>query len=168
LAVPVALPELAVLGSQLSIYTATIRWTRKDEGDFTKGQYSRAHTWKFDGGVTIPASPSPYVVPQPWSDLNAVDPEEAFVASLSSCHMLFFVDFARRAGLVIDDYVDEAVGTLERRPDGKMAMTKVTLHPRVTWSGDGPDQSSISELHHRAHEACFIANSVTTEVTIDQ
>lgn len=152
----------------MSTYTATIRWTRKDDGDFTKGQYSRAHTWEFDGGVTVPASPSPHVVPAPWSDLNAVDPEEAFVASLSSCHMLFFIDFARRAGLVIDDYVDEAEGILETRPDRKMAMTHVALHPRITWSGDAPDEASIAELHHRAHESCFIANSVTTEVTIDQ
>ena len=152
----------------MSTYTATIRWTRKDDGDFAKGQYSRAHTWEFDGGVTVPASPSPHVVPAPWSDLNAVDPEEAFVASLSSCHMLFFIDFARRAGLVIDDYIDEAEGTLEKRPDGKMAMTRVTLRPRITWGGSTPDESSIAELHDRAHEACFIANSVTTEVTIDQ
>jgi organic hydroperoxide reductase OsmC/OhrA len=152
----------------MSTYTAKVCWTRKGEGDFTKGQYSRAHTWEFDGGVTVPASPSPHVVPQPWCDLGGVDPEEAFVASLSSCHMLFFVDFARRAGLVIDDYVDEAVGILEKRPDGKMAMTKMTLHPRVTWSGKAPDKQSIAELHHRAHDACFIANSVTTEVTIEQ
>ena len=152
----------------MSTYTATIRWSRIGDGDFTKGQYSRAHTWEFDGGVTVPASPSPHVVPAPWSDLNAVDPEEAFVASLSSCHMLFFIDFARRAGLVIEDYVDEAEGILEKRPDRKMAMTHVTLHPRITWSGDAPDEASIAELHHRAHEACFIANSVTTEVTIDQ
>ena len=152
----------------MSTYTATIRWSRKAEGDFAKGQYSRAHTWEFDGGVTVPASPSPHVVPAPWSDLNAVDPEEAFVASLSSCHMLFFVDFARRAGLYIDDYVDEAQGTLEKRPDGKMAMTRVTLRPCITWGGSAPDESSIAELHHRAHDACFIANSVTTEVTIDQ
>ena len=165
--VPFALPELTFLGGHLSTYTATIRWSRKGEGDFTKGQYSRAHTWEFDGGVSVPASPSPHVVPAPWSDLNAVDPEEAFVASLSSCHMLFFVDFARRAGLVIDDYVDEAEGILEKRADGKMAMTRVTLRPRITWGGSAPDESSIAELHHRAHEACFIANSVTTDVVVD-
>ena len=168
MALPFALPEPAVLGDLMSTYTAIIRWTREDDGDFAKGQYSRAHTWEFDGGVSVPASPSPHVVPAPWSDLNAVDPEEAFVASLSSCHMLFFVDFARRAGLVIDDYVDEAEGILEKRPDGKMAMTRVTLRPCITWCGSAPDESSIAELHDRAHEACFIANSVTTEVTIDQ
>jgi organic hydroperoxide reductase OsmC/OhrA len=151
----------------MSTYTATIRWSRKGDGDFTKGQYSRAHEWSFDGGVTVPASPSPHVVPAPWSDLHAVDPEEAFVASLSSCHMLFLVDFARRAGFVVDEYVDEAEGLLEKRADGRMAMTHVTLHPRITWGGNPPDESAIADLHHRAHEACFIANSVTTEVTVE-
>jgi organic hydroperoxide reductase OsmC/OhrA len=151
----------------LSTYTATIRWSRSGDGDFSKGQYSRAHEWAFDGGAVIPASPSPHVVPAPWSDQAGVDPEEAFVASLSSCHMLFFLDFARRAGFVVDDYVDEAEGVLENRPDGKMAMTRVTLRPRVTWGGNAPDEAAIADLHHRAHEACFIANSVTTEVTVE-
>jgi len=150
----------------MSTYTAMILWKRDPNTDFTKGQYSRAHEWAFDGGVTVPASPSPHIVPAPWSDAARVDPEEAFVASLSSCHMLFFVDFARRAGFVVDEYVDEAEGVLEKRSDGKMAMTRVTLRPRVTWSGDEPDEPAIADLHHRAHDACFIANSVTTEVTV--
>jgi organic hydroperoxide reductase OsmC/OhrA len=152
----------------MSTYTATIRWTRSGDGDFAKGQYSRAHDWVFDGGAAVPASPSPQVVPAPWSDQAGVDPEEAFVASLSSCHMLFFVDFARRAGLVIDDYVDEAEGVLEKRGDGKMAITRVTLHPRMAWASDPPDDATIADLHHRPHEACFIANSVTTEVTVER
>ena len=152
----------------MSTYTATIRWSRTGDGDFTKGQYSRAHEWEFDGGAVVPASASPHVVPPPWSDVAGVDPEEAFVASLSSCHMLFFVDFARRAGFVLDDYVDEAEGVLEKRSDGKMAMTRVTLRPRVTWGGSPPDDAAIADLHHRAHEACFIANSVTTEVVVQQ
>ena len=151
----------------MSTYTATIRWTRDPSTDFAKGQYSRAHEWAFDGGAVVPASPSPHVVPAPWSDQAGVDPEEAFVASLSSCHMLFFVDFARRAGLVVDSYVDEAEGILEKRADGKTAMTRVTLHPTVTWGGSAPDEAAIADLHHRAHEACFIANSVTTEVVVD-
>src|SRR5689334_21525635 len=150
----------------MSTYTATIRWSRDRNTDFSKGQYSRAHEWAFDGWVTVPASQSPHIVPQPWSDLNAVFPEEAFVASLSSCHMLFFVDFARRAGLVVDSYVDEAEGVLEKRADGKMWMSRVTLHPRVAWDGNPPDEATIADLHHRAHEACFIANSVTTEVKV--
>ena len=150
----------------MSTYTATIRWTRDPSTDFARGQYSRAHTWQFDSGLTVPASPSPHIVPAPWNDPNGVDPEEAFVASLSSCHMLFFVDFARRAGFVVDAYVDEAEGVLDKRTDGKMAMTRVTLRPRVTWGGDAPEEAAIADLHHRAHEACFIANSVTSEVTV--
>jgi organic hydroperoxide reductase OsmC/OhrA len=151
----------------VSTYTANIRWTRSSDEDFSRGQYSRAHQWSFDGGLTVPASPSPHVVPAPWNDPAGVDPEEAFVASLSSCHMLFFVDFARRAGLIPDSYVDEAEGVLDKLADGRIAMTRVTLRPRVTWSGDAPDAGAIAELHHKAHEACFIANSVTTEVTIE-
>ena len=148
-------------------HTATIRWTRTGEGDFTKGQYSRAHEWLFDGGARVAASPSPHVVPAPFSDASGVDPEEAFVASLSSCHMLFFIDFARRAGFVLDEYVDEADGILEKRSDGRWAMTQVSLRPRVTWNGEPPEEAMIADLHHRSHEACFIANSVTTKVVVE-
>jgi organic hydroperoxide reductase OsmC/OhrA len=151
----------------MSTYTATIRWSRKGDGDFAKGQYSRAHEWVFDGGAVVPGGASPHIVPEPWGNPAGVDPEEAFVASLSSCHMLFFVDFARRGGFVVDDYLDEAEGVLDKRGDGRMAMTRVTLRPRVIWGGDTqPDEAAIVDLHHRAHEACFIANSVTTEVTV--
>src|SRR3954469_19451680 len=128
----------------MGIYTATIRWARTGDGDFVKGQYSRAHEWAFDGGLAVPASPSPHIVPAPWNDPNGIDPEEAFVASLSSCHMLFFVDFARRAGLVIGDYIDEAEGVLEKRADGKMAMTRVILRPRITWGGNPPDEAALA------------------------
>jgi organic hydroperoxide reductase OsmC/OhrA len=152
----------------VSTYTATVRWSRNAAPDFLKGQYSRAHEWAFDGGHVMKASASPHVVPAPWSDPEGVDPEEAFIASLSSCHMLFFLDFARRAEFVVDDYVDEAEGVLEKRADGKMAMTRVTLHPRITWSGNSPDEAATADLHHRAHEACFIANSVTTDVKIER
>jgi len=151
----------------MTTYTATIRWSRTGDGDFAKGQYSRAHEWAFDGGAVVPASPSPHIVPAPWSDTAGVDPEEAFIASLSSCHMLFFVDFARRDGLVIDSYVDEAEGVLEKGADGRMAMTRVMLRPRVEWEGETPDAAKLADLHHRAHEACFIANSVKTEVTVE-
>lgn len=151
----------------MSSYTATIRWSRTGEGDFTKGQYSRAHEWEFDGGAVVPASASPHVVPLPWSDEAGVDPEEAFIAALSSCHMLFFLDFARRQGLVVDSYQDEAEGVLEKREDGKMWMSQVILHPRVTWAGNPPDGTAIADLHHRAHEACFIANSVTAGVRVE-
>jgi organic hydroperoxide reductase OsmC/OhrA len=151
----------------MSTYTATIRWTRDPETDFARGQYSRAHSWSFDGGITLAASASPHIVPAPWSNKDAVDPEEAFVASLASCHMLFFVDFARRAGFIVDSYVDEAEGVLEKRDDGKMWMSEVTLRPKIDWCGDAPDEAAIAYLHHKAHEACFIANSVTTKVTVD-
>ena len=151
----------------MTTYTATIRWSREGAEDFTKGQYSRAHEWAFDGGAVVPASASPHIVPAPWSSPSGVDPEEAFIASLSSCHMLFFLDFARREGLVIDSYADEAEGVLEKGADGRMAMTRVTLRPKVEWGGDAPDAAKIANLHHRAHEACFIANSVTTEVTVE-
>jgi len=151
----------------MSSYTATVRWSRKGAEGFAKGQYSRAHEWAFDGGAVVPASASPHIVPAPWSDAAGVDPEEAFVASLASCHMLFFVDFARRAGFVIDDYVDEAEGVLEKNAAGKIAITRVTLRPRVTWDGDPPGEAAIADLHHRAHEACFIANSVMTEVKVE-
>jgi len=152
----------------MSTYTATVRWRSKDSDEgFAKGQYSRAHEWAFDGGLTVPASPSPHIVPAPWNDPSGVDPEEAFVASLSSCHMLFFVDFARRAGFTIDSYADEAEGELGKRADGKMAMTRVTLRPRIAWAGNPPDEAALADLHHKAHEACFIANSVTTEVVIE-
>ena len=136
-------------------------------GDFIKGQYTRAHEWAFDGGAVVPASASRHIVPEPWSDLKGVDPEEAFVASLASCHMLFFLDFARRGGFVVDSYVDEAEGVLDKRDDGRMWMSKVTLRPRVTWGGGAPNEAAVADLHDRAHQACFIANSVTSEVTID-
>jgi organic hydroperoxide reductase OsmC/OhrA len=151
----------------MSTYTATVRWSRSGDGDFAKGQYSRAHEWSFDGGAVVPASASPHVVPAPWSDPHGVDPEEAFIASLSSCHMLFFVDFARREGWTLDSYHDEAEGVMEKGEDGKIAMTRVTLRPRIIWHGAAPDEQEIADLHHRAHEACFIANSVRTEVGVE-
>lgn len=113
------------------------------------------------------AGPSPHIVPPPWSDERAVDPEEAFVAAIASCHMLFFIDLARRGGFVVEAYRDEAEGALEKAKSGKMAMTRVILHPRVTWRGRAPDDGGLADLHERAHHACFIANSVRTEVIID-
>jgi organic hydroperoxide reductase OsmC/OhrA len=147
-------------------YRATIVW-RRDDDDFSKGRYSRAHEWRFDGGVTVPASASPGVVPHPFSRQDAVDPEEAFVAALSSCHMLTFVDLARRAGIVVDSYEDEAVGVMERIAPGKMAVTRVTLQPRIVFRDGAPQKAKLDELHHQAHEACFIANSVKTEISVE-
>jgi organic hydroperoxide reductase OsmC/OhrA len=148
----------------VSTYTATIHWSRNG-AVFTDQRYSRAHRWRFDGGVEVPASSSPHVVRVPLSDANAVDPEEAFVASLSSCHMLFFLSFAARDGFVVDEYVDEAVGVMEKDSGGRMAITVVTLRPAVMFSGDrSPTQRELDALHHEAHDACFIANSVKTDV----
>jgi organic hydroperoxide reductase OsmC/OhrA len=151
----------------MSTYTATVSWSRGDQA-YTDGKYSRGHTWRFDGGIEVPGSSSPHVVRPPLSVGAAVDPEEAFVASLASCHMLFFLDFARRAGFRVDRYEDAAEGVLAKGADGRMAMTLVTLHPRVEWSGDKrPTDADIAHLHHESHEACFIANSVKSEVRIE-
>jgi organic hydroperoxide reductase OsmC/OhrA len=151
----------------VSTYTAIIRWNRAAVLALGEILVGRAHEWAFDGGHVMPASASPHIVPAPWSDAAGVDPEEAFVASLSSCHMLFFLDFARRAGFVIESYVDEAEGELAKGADGRMAMTRVTLRPRIAWVDEGPDPAALVDLHHKAHEACFIANSVKTEVVVD-
>ena len=151
----------------MSNYVATVAWHRGDQ-PFTDGKYSRAHVWRFDGGAEVPGSSSPLVVKPPLSDESAVDPEEAFIASLSSCHMLFFLDFARRAGFRIDEYEDCAEGLMARGADGKAAMTVVTLRPRVAFSGEKmPTPEEIEHLHHRSHEECFIANSVKTEVRVE-
>jgi organic hydroperoxide reductase OsmC/OhrA len=151
----------------MAAHIATVRWSNDDAEAYLKGQYSRAHEWAFDGGTVVPASASPAIVPAPWSDAGGVDPEEAFVASLSSCHMLFFLDFARRARFAVAAYEDAAEGMLEKGADGAMRMSKVTLRPRIEWAGDAPDAAALDALHHQAHKACFIANSVTSEVVIE-
>lgn len=147
----------------MSTYTATIAWQRAGQA-FSDRRYSRAHQWQFDG-LSVPGSSSPQVVPLPMSDAAAVDPEEAFVGSLSSCHLLWFLDLACRAGWVVDDYRDAATGVLAKDAQGRLAMTVVTLRPAVRFVGDRqPDAAEIHRLHHAAHEACFIANSVRTDV----
>lgn len=151
----------------MSEYLATIRWQRGEQ-EFIDDSYSRAHQWEFDGGVTVPASASPGIVPLPLSVAENVDPEEAFVASLSSCHMLFFLSLAAKRGFIIDEYTDAASGVLGKSDEGKMAMTRVVLRPNVTWSGDRiPSQQQIEKMHHRAHDLCFIANSVKSEIVIE-
>ena len=151
----------------MGTYFATVAWTRGAQV-YTDGKYSRAHVWRFDGGVEVPGSPSPHIVKPPLSDESAVDPEEAFVASLSCCHMLFFLELACRAGFRVDSYEDKAEGVLAKGGDGRMAMTVVTLHPTVVFSGDKmPTPEDIDRLHHRSHEECFIANSVKSEVRIE-
>ncbi len=149
-------------------YTATLRWTRDSGEVFTDNQYSRGHEWHFDGGTSIPASSSPHVVPIPLSVEANVDPEEAFVAAISSCHLLFFLSIAAKKRFVVDSYVDHPVGIMEKNEAGKMAMTKVTLYPVVTFSGDKqPDEAQLKKIHDLAHQQCYIANSVKTEVTIE-
>lgn len=151
----------------MSEYVATIHWVRGEQS-FTDRKYSRVHEWRFDGGATVPASASPGIVPLPMSAAENVDPEEAFVASLSSCHLLFFLDIAARSGYVIDEYMDEAVGFMEKNSKGQIVISKVILRPRASYSGDSiPDREKVERMHHRAHELCFIANSVKTEVVTE-
>jgi organic hydroperoxide reductase OsmC/OhrA len=148
----------------MSTYTATIRWERGEQ-PFTDHRYSRAHAWLFDGGVEVRGSSSPHSVPLPYSRPDAVDPEEAFVASLYSCHMLWFLAVAAKRGFCVDRYVDCAEGVMARNAAGKFAMTQVTLRPRATFVGSpAPTASEIEAMHHKAHAECFIANSVKTEV----
>ena len=145
-------------------YVADILWLRGEQ-DFLSNRYSRRHVMRFDGGVEVPGSSSPHVVPIPLSDPCAIDPEEAFVASLSSCHMLWFLSIAAKRRFCVERYADSAVGTMARNEAGKMAMTVVTLRPDVTFSGAmQPTRAQIDQMHHEAHEECFIANSVKTEV----
>jgi organic hydroperoxide reductase OsmC/OhrA len=152
----------------MSAYAAAVRWRRRPEEPFLDGRYSRAHEWAFDGGARVPASASPHVVRLPFSDPAGVDPEEALVASLASCHMLFFLDFARQAGFLVDAYDDEAEGVMETGPDGRVWMARVTLKPHIVFSGDErPRRVDVDALHHRAHEACYIANSVKSEVRVE-
>lgn len=145
-------------------YQATISWERRP-ADAPARRYSRAHTWTFDGGVTVPASASPHIVPAPYSEAAAVDPEEAFVAAISSCHLLWFLDIAARRGFQVADYVDRAVGVMEKNESGRLAVTRVTLRPKATFSGTPrPTATEIDAMHHAAHAECFIANSVKTDV----
>jgi organic hydroperoxide reductase OsmC/OhrA len=147
-------------------YTADIAWALRDGEDFAKGRYSRGHVISFDGGLIVPASASPHVVGK-WAVPEAVDPEEMFVAALSNCHMLTFLHKARLAGFVATAYADKAEGIMDEIAPGRMAVTKVWLRPAITWEGPAPSADQLAELHHAAHEECFIANSVKTEVLIE-
>jgi organic hydroperoxide reductase OsmC/OhrA len=150
----------------MSTYTAAVHWSRGEQ-KFTDNRYSRAHTWHFDGGTVVPASASPSVVPLPMSTPAAVDPEEAFVASLASCHMLWFLSIAAKRGYVVDAYADDASGVMAKNATGRLAMTAVTLRPRVTFSGTKqPDRPALDALHQAAHAECFIAASIRSEVIL--
>lgn len=149
----------------MSKHTAIIEWQRQSSEAFSDNQYSRAHTWSFDGGLQVPASPSPHVVPLPLSVAENVDPEEAFVAALSSCHMLVFLSIAAKRRYVVDSYVDAAEGELTKEDNGKEWVSRVTLNPKIVFSGDKqPTFTQLEKMHHMAHQNCFIANSVKTEV----
>jgi organic hydroperoxide reductase OsmC/OhrA len=145
----------------MSEHRVTVAWERTSE-DFTYETYSRSHTWEFEGGVTVPASAAPAYRGDP----ERVDPEEAFVAALSSCHMLTFLALAARKRLVVDAYRDAAVGTLEPNEAGKLAITRVVLRPAVSFR-EPPSAEVLERMHHRAHEECFIANSVRTDVRVE-
>lgn len=148
----------------MASYHAEILWSRGDQ-PFLDNRYDRGHLWRFDGGIEVPGSSSPHVVPLPFSREAAVDPEEAFVASLSSCHMLWFLSLAAEAGFCVDDYRDQAEGRMGKNAEGKLAMTRVTLRPAVRFSAaTQPSAEQLEALHHAAHEQCFIANSVKSEV----
>jgi organic hydroperoxide reductase OsmC/OhrA len=147
-------------------YKATIKWQRTNP-EFVRGKYSREHTWTFDGGVTVPASASPHVVPAPWSNPANVDPEEAFIAAISSCHLLTFLYLAARQGFQIDSYEDEAVGTMTKNEKGVPWVSAVALNPKIVYSGDKiPTAADAEHLHHLAHEQCFIAQSIKTQVDV--
>lgn len=146
----------------MSEHRATIDWKRGD-ADFTYESYDRGHTWRFEGGTVVEASAAPTYRGDP----SRVDPEEAFVASLASCHMLTFLALAARKRFVVDAYTDDAVGVMEKNEDGKLAVTRVTLRPRIDFDGDAPSADALERLHEQAHEHCFIANSVRTEIRVE-
>lgn len=151
----------------MSEYRVEVIWSREGQ-PFADRRYSRRHRLRFDGGIEVPGSSSPQVVPLPMSDAAAIDPEEAFVASLSACHMLWFLDIACRAGFVVDRYEDAAAGTMARDAAGRVAMTVVALRPAVAFAGTRqPDRAAVEAMHHEAHAQCFIANSVKTEVRLE-
>lgn len=151
----------------MSACTASVVWSRGD-AVFTDNKYARAYAVVFDGGASIAGSASPANVPAPFSQADAADPEELLLASVSACHMLWFIDYARRGGFVLDRYEDAAEGVMGKDDRGKVAFTRITLRPKCAWSrAHIPDAAALDELHHKAHEACFIANSLRCEVDVE-
>jgi organic hydroperoxide reductase OsmC/OhrA len=150
----------------MSEYKVFVKWVHK-RGDFLKGTYSREHTWTFDGGAVIPASPSPSSVPSPYSNAANVDPEEAFVAAISSCHMLTYLYLASRSGFEVASYEDDALGSMNKNERGVLWVSSVLLRPKIIYRGEKtPSRDEENQLHHAAHEGCFIANSVKTEISV--
>jgi organic hydroperoxide reductase OsmC/OhrA len=151
----------------MATHSATITWKNDSPETFTKNQYTRGHGWSFDGGVTVPASSSPHVVRLPFSVEAAVDPEEALIASAASCHMLSFLYVAAKAGFNAESYTDEAVGEMATNDNGHQWVSKITLDPNIVWIGDKlPTDDDLKHLHHEAHEICFIANSIKSEIVV--
>jgi organic hydroperoxide reductase OsmC/OhrA len=148
----------------MTTFSAQVAWERA-EGSFTDGRYSRGHSWTFDGGLTIPASASPHNVALPFAVAENVDPEEAYVAALSSCHMLFYLWIASKKRIGIESYVDDAMGVMET-VDGKTLVSRVELKPRVVYSGEAPTRKAEEQMHNQAHELCFLANSVKTVIEV--
>jgi organic hydroperoxide reductase OsmC/OhrA len=149
-------------------YTAQLRWQRQATEAFTDNRYSRRHEWRFDGGVVVPGSSSPHSVRLPYSDASAVDPEEALVAAASSCHLLTFLYLAAKAGWTIDSYEDDAVGLMARNEQGRLAITRITLRPAIRFGGGRePTAAELAQLHHDAHEQCYIANSLRSEIVCE-
>ena len=149
----------------MSTYTAQITWKSDSPDTFTKQRYTRGHVWEFDGGVTVPASSSPHVVPR-FSVEAAVDPEEASVASAASCHMLTFLYLAAKAGFNVASYTDNAVGEMTSLEDGRQWVATITLDPQIEWIGDAPTSDEVAELHHNAHKECYIANSIRSDIIV--
>ena len=149
----------------MSRYVAEVSW--RSDGEFASGRYSRRHEWRFDGGAIVTASASPDVVPVPMSDAAGVDPEEALVASVASCHMLWFLSLAQEAGVEVTSYSDSAEGVMGRIAPGRLALTRITLRPKISFAGTPPSTEEVERLHHEAHDRCFIANSLKTEIVIE-
>jgi len=149
-------------------YRAISEWTLEDGGDFPKGRYSRGHSLVFGSGVEVPGTASPHVVGTRWAQAGAVDPEEMLVGAINTCHMLSFLHVARDAGFVVTRYRDEAVGVMAKRDDGEMWVSRVTLRPQITYQGRQPTPAERDHLHHAAHQVCFIANSVKTEIVVEE
>ena len=149
----------------MGVHSARVNW--RSDGEFASGRYTRRHEWRFDGGAVVVGSASPSNVPVPMSDPAAVDPEEALVAAVASCHMLWFLDLARQAGFSVAEYADAAEGEMSRIGPGRMAFTRIALRPRIAFEGEAPDEAELERLHEQAHERCFIANSLRTEIVVE-
>lgn len=149
-------------------HRAAVEWTLKDGEDFAAGRYGRGHQISFEGGHTAPGTASAQVVGNKWAQAGAIDPEEMLTASLSACHMLTFLHKAREAGFVVTRYRDDAEGVMEKIEGDRMAVTRVTLKPQISYAGRAPTADERNRLHHAAHEQCFIANSVKTQVVVEE